>query len=155
MTGSTGAAVADAEPARAAQLGLANQLIRFVAIGVLAAAVDFGTYHLILGFGVYSAIAKAISFILGTTTAYLLNKRFTFRASGGNAALVKFMLLYGVTFFVNVGMNQLCLHLLASWSWKYNVSWLIAQGTATAINFVMLRLVVFPHREQRPASADS
>jgi putative flippase GtrA len=131
------------EPAAPAQLGLVNQLVRFVGIGVLAAGVDFGVYHLELAFGIWAAVAKGVSFILGTTTAYLLNRRYTFRANGGGATVAKFMLLYGVTFFVNVGVNALALHLLGAWSWRYNVAWVIAQGVATAINFVMLRTVVF------------
>lgn len=143
---SSDAVVADAQPAQPVQLGLVGQLVRFVAIGVLAAGVDFGTYHLVLSFGVWASVCKAISFILGTTTAYLLNRKFTFRASGTSGEVAKFALLYIVTFFVNVGVNALMLSLMSHWSWRYNVAWLIAQGVATAINFVMLRTVVFRER---------
>ncbi len=56
--------------------------------------------------------AKAISFICGTTTAYLLNRRFTFDSTGGRARLAGFMLLYGTTFALNIGMNALMLAVL-------------------------------------------
>ena len=141
---SSDATVADAQPAP--PLGLMGQLVRFVVIGVLAAGVDFGTYHLLLAFGVWSAVAKGISFILGTTTTYILNRRFTFRSGGGSGTLAKFMVLYVVTFFVKDGVNALALHLLSHFGWRYNVAWLIAQGTATAINFVILRAYVFRER---------
>jgi putative flippase GtrA len=132
------------EPQAPAQLGLVAQLSRFVAIGVLSAAVDFGTYQGLLALGTWVHAAKAISFILGTTTAYLLNRRFTFGASeGGRARFAGFVLLYGTTFAINIGMNALMLAVLPQVPLRISLAWVIAQGTATAINFVMLRTVVF------------
>jgi putative flippase GtrA len=133
-----------APPARPAELGLVAQLSRFVAIGGLSAIVDFGSYHALLQLGVWVHAAKAISFILGTTTAYLLNRRFTFAASeGGRKRFAGFVLLYGTTFALNVGMNALMLFVLPAMPLRVSVAWVIAQGTATVINFVMLRTVVF------------
>ena len=125
--------------------GLIAQLSRFVVVGVLSACVDYGIYQLLLHAGLYVHAAKGISFICGTTTAYLLNRRFTFTGStGGAGRFGGFVLLYGTTFFVNVGMNALALHLLPPGApLRTTVGWVIAQGTATAINFVMLRTVVF------------
>ena len=132
------------EPPAPAQLVLVAQLSRFVAIGVLSAAVDFGTYQGLLALGTWVHLAKAISFILGTTTAYLLNRRFTFGASeGGRARFAGFVLLYGTTFAINIGMNALMLAVLPDVPLRVSLAWVIAQGTATAINFVMLRTVVF------------
>lgn len=130
------------------RLGLAAQLIRFVAIGGLSAVVDFGIYHALLAVGLVATVAKAVSFVCGTTTAYLLNRRFTFRAAGGNARLTGFVLLYGTTFAINVGTNALMLALLPPMPLRVSVAWVIAQAVATVINFVMLRTVVF---RERPA----
>ena len=127
-----------------ARPGLAAQLSRFVAVGALSALVDFGAYHVLLALGTWVHGAKAISFILGTTTAYLLNRRFTFTDSqGGRARFAGFVLLYGTTFAINIGMNALMLAVLPQLPFRTSVAWVIAQGTATVINFVMLRTVVF------------
>ena len=124
--------------------GLLGQLSRFIAVGVLSAVVDFGIYHVLVSLGLWVHAAKAISFICGTTTAYLLNRRFTFGSAGGRARLAGFVLLYGTTFALNVGMNALMLAVLpAATPLRLSVAWVIAQGTATAVNFVMLRSVVF------------
>jgi putative flippase GtrA len=123
--------------------GVIDQAVRFVAFGVLSAAVDFGVYQLFLHWGTWPNLAKAISFVFGTVTAYLLNRKWTFGSAGGAAPATKFALLYSVTFFVNVGVNALGLHLLTVSRWQVPVAWVIAQGTATIINFVMLRTVVF------------
>jgi putative flippase GtrA len=135
--------------------GLVGQLTRFVAVGAVSALVDYGVYQLLLHLGLWVHAAKAISFVLGTTTAYLLNRRFTFpTATGGRARFAGFVLLYATTFAINVGMNALALAVLPAMPLRYTAAWVLAQGTATAINFVMLRTVVFrPARSAPPGPA--
>jgi putative flippase GtrA len=131
--------------AGARNIGLLAQLTRFVVVGGLSAVVDYGTYQLFYHLGIWVHLAKAMSFVLGTTTAYLLNRRWTFNnASGGRASAAKFVALYTVTFFVNIGVNAVMLTMLGDQrQWQLTVAWVIAQAVATAINFVMLRTVVF------------
>jgi putative flippase GtrA len=131
-----------AEPVRR---GVVDQAVRFVLFGVLSAAVDFGVYQLFLHVGTWADLAKAISFVCGTVTAYMLNRRWTFDSAGGAAPATRFAALYTVTFFVNVGVNAYFLHLFVGRGWQVAVAWLIAQATATIINFVLLRTVVFRH----------
>jgi putative flippase GtrA len=132
------------------RLGLVAQLTRFAAIGALSALVDFGIYHLLYALGLFPSGAKAISFICGTTTAYLLNRRFTFHSAGGRARVAGFVLLYGTTFAINVGTNALMLAVLPAMPLRLSVAWVIAQGVATVINFVMLRTVVFRQEGPEP-----
>ncbi|MGE3285750.1 MAG: GtrA family protein [Pseudonocardia sp.] len=127
----------------AGRRGLVTQLGRFVAVGAFCAVVDFGVYHALLSLGVYVHAAKAVSFIAGTTTAYVLNRRFTFDSAGGKGRFAGFVALYATTFAMNVGVNALALALLPESPWRITIAWVIAQGTATAVNFVMLRTVVF------------
>ena len=135
--------------------GLFAQLTRFVAVGALSALVDLGVYQLLLHLGLWVHAAKAISFVLGTTTAYLLNRRFTFTATpGGRGRFAAFVALYATTFAINVGVNALALALLPAVPARYTVAWVIAQGTATAINFVMLRTVVFRNRDRTAPEPD-
>jgi putative flippase GtrA len=148
-----GAAVVSSVPAgpaaAAGPLGLRAQLVRFVAIGVVAAVVDLGVYQLLLHLGVWAPLAKGISFILGTTTAYVLNRRFTFASSkGGSGKFLGFVVLYGSTFAANVAVASLVLHLMGAPSVGTPpipgfVSWFVAQAVATSINFVVMRTVIF------------
>ncbi|GAA5169513.1 GtrA family protein [Pseudonocardia eucalypti] len=127
------------------RVGLLSQLTRFVLVGGLSALVDYGLYQALLHTGLWVHGAKALSFVCGTTTAYLLNRRFTFtQTAGGATRFTGFLLLYGTTFFVNVGMNALVLHLITEGApFRVTIAWVFAQGTATMINFLMLRYVVF------------
>ena len=129
----------------ARRISLTNQLARFVLVGALCALVDFGCYWALLQLGLWVHAAKALSFVAGTTTAFFLNRRFTFNARGGAGQAGGFALLYTITFFVNVGTNALMLQLLPAFRAEYLLAWAIAPGTATVINFVTLRTVVFRH----------
>lgn len=131
-----------AEPTR---LGLVTQLTRFVLVGGCAAVVDYGSYQGLLALGLWIHLAKALSFILGTTTAYLVNRRWTFQAQGGGAQFASVMTLYAITFAVQVGMNAVMLGLLPPMTGEITLAFVVAQGTATTINFVVQRTLIFRH----------
>ena len=124
---------------------LLGQLVRFVVVGGFSAVVDLSVYTLGLHLGAPTYLARAISFVVGTTTAYVLNRRWAFKVEGGARRATGFAILYGTTFFLIIGVNALALWLFPdpdAW-WEIGLAWAISQGLGTAWNFVMLRLVVF------------
>nr|WP_281032831.1 GtrA family protein [Nocardia brevicatena] len=131
-----------------AQVDLKTQIIRFVLTGGLSAVVDFGLYVLLLNaVGLPVNPAKAVGFVAGTTTAYLINRRWTFQAPPSRVRFVAVVVLYAVTFAVQVGINWLVYGALDEqlW-WRVPLAFVVAQGTATVINFVVQRAVIFKIR---------
>ncbi|MFQ6331873.1 GtrA family protein [Nocardia sp. NBC_01009] len=123
---------------------LKTQIIRFGVTGGLSAVVDYGIYSLLLNLiGLPVSVAKSISFIAGTTTAYLINRRWTFQAPPSRARFLAVVVLYAITFAVQVGINAVLYATLTDEWWRQPLAFVVAQGTATVINFVVQRLVIF------------
>ena len=137
------------EPAASdARLGLHTQLLRFVLTGGLSAVVDFGLLVVLMNVvGLDPNTAKAISFVAGTTTAYLINRRWTFRAEPSKRRFLAVVLLYGLTFVLQVGLFALLypwvLALSGSQTMAQVVGFVIAQGVATTVNFIVQRGLIF------------
>ncbi len=127
---------------------LSTQLVRFVITGCLSAVVDFGLLNLLmLGFGWEHTWAKMLSFVAGTTTAYVINRRWTFRAEASSKRFLAVVVLYAITFVLQVGIYSLLYRLMQATDWPVVVvnaiAFVIAQGIATTVNFIVQRTLVF------------
>ncbi len=119
---------------------LRKQLTRFLVAGLTAVGTDFGFYFLLINFMAKSP-AKAISFIIGTVAAYLINKFWTFEKSRYSSwEIVKFIILYASTLMANVGVNKLVLLVLPGFVF---LGFLMATGTSTVLNFIGQKWWVF------------
>ena len=123
---------------------LKTQIVRFTLTGGFSAIVDYGIYSLLLyAVGLPVSVAKAISFVCGTTTAYLINRRWTFKAEPSRARFLAVIALYALTCAVQVGINAALYFALPDEWWRQPLAFVVAQGTATVINFVVQRVVIF------------
>lgn len=129
-------------------IGLNQQIFRFIITGGLSAIVDFGStaiFHFLVGLA--DTPAKAIGFVLGTLTAYFINRRWTFNAVPSTKRFVITMFTYLLTFVVQVGLFRVCIPWLEGLDLSALgvrlISFVIAQGTATVLNFLIQRFVIF------------
>lgn len=135
---------------RGSGLSLTGQLTRFVITGALSAVVDFGLLVILMHLGLGHTAAKACSFVAGTTTAYLINRRWTFRAEPSKRRFAAVVALYAMTFALQVGLFSVVFEALTRQGLGrltvQVVAFVIAQGVATTVNFLVQRMVIFKLR---------
>ena len=129
-------------------MGTGRQVNLFIVIGVGIVFIDLATYRSLMWAGLGINLAKGIAYCVGTLCAYLLNRRFTFRAKGGPKRFVTHVLLYFATLGLNVAANAGVLRLLPfDGEAALAIAYVFATGLTAATNFLGLKYVVF--REPR------
>ena len=125
-----------------------SQLVRFILVGGFSAIVDFGStaiFHFGLGFS--DTLSKSLGFVLGTLTAYIINRRWTFQAEPSTFRFVVTMVSYALTFGVQLGLYKVFIPVLEGMDlsafWIRVWSFVIAQGTATVLNFLIQKFLIF------------
>ncbi|SDA10168.1 Putative flippase GtrA (transmembrane translocase of bactoprenol-linked glucose) [Ruminococcus sp. YE71] len=117
-----------------------KELLRFLVGGGSAVLVDFLSYHLLMYLGLSADISKAVSYVLGAAVGFVINKLWTFESKHFHSLeIVKYILLYAVSAFINTMINHLVL-------WLTDISilaFLAATGTSTVINFIGQKFFVF------------
>ena len=130
------------------QTSLKTQLGRFIAVGVVSAIIDLGL-TLILDYllGVPRAWAKALGWVAGTITAYLLNSKWTFNSTTSAKSTIAVAVLYLSTFAVQNVLYWALETPLAALGLPEKpvdiISFVIAQGVATITNFIIQRVFIF------------
>nr|WP_240394148.1 GtrA family protein [Corynebacterium lactis] len=129
--------------------GLMVQMVRFIISGVIAAVVDFGLTFIMLNyFGATNFWGKTVGWIFGTITAYIINSRWTFKSKSSAKKVLAVAVLYLITYATQVGIfAALEPWLSGSLGWDVKLSqfgaFVVAQGVATVINFVIQRVFIF------------
>lgn len=129
-------------------IDLKTQILRFIMSGVLAAVVDFGLTWILLNLVETSIFwGKTLGWVAGTITAYVINRRWTFQAAPSTRRLIAVAALYLITFVTQLGIFQVLLPMLYDLDWPASiaqfVAFVVAQGTATVINFIVQRAIIF------------
>ena len=129
---------------------LRGQSTKFAITGGISAVIDAGlTWIFQIALALLGNIeARSVGFFFGTLTAYLLNHRWTFRAQPSKRRFVMVALTYAITYAVNIVIYRWAFpffdHTL-DWRSTYAlvVAFILAQGTATVINFFVQRWLIF------------
>lgn len=117
-----------------------REILWFLVAGFSAVGTDMSTYYA-LKLLLPVSISKAISFILGSIIAFIINKYKTFQKEEFvSSEIIKFAILYISTLGANVFVNKITLLLLPEW---YFFAFLCATGTSTVLNYLGQKFWVF------------
>ncbi|APT81589.1 GtrA family protein [Corynebacterium ammoniagenes] len=129
---------------------LRGQSTKFAITGGISAVIDASltwTFQIALEL-LGNIAARSVGFVFGTLTAYLLNRRWTFRAQPSKRRFAMVALTYGITYAINIVIYRWAFpffdHTL-DWNSTASliVAFILAQGTATVINFFVQRWLIF------------
>lgn len=120
------------------------QLLRYLFVGGIAFAVDFGVLYLLTSVvGVHYLISNLFAFLLGLATNYLLSVRWVFSQRKITNRKKEFV-LFGIIGVVGLLLNQLVLWGLTEWTGLfYLYSKIFATGAVFLWNFLGRRYLVF------------
>jgi putative flippase GtrA len=130
------------------KVAVKHELVRYLVSGSTAVCTDMLTYTLLwpkLG----PSPAKTISFVTATVVAFFLNKFWTFKQTEHSwPEMFKFGALYSVSLIANVAVNRTALYLIQYHITQllgvdYQLSWLLATGTSTVLNYIGQKFWVF------------
>lgn len=105
------------------------------------------TWLLQIGLDVMGDVsARTVGWVLGTVLAYVINRRWTFRAGFSKRRFGATMLTYLLTYGVNIAIYRMVFPMLES-SVNMNIAlvgaFLASQVVATVLNFLVQRFLIF------------
>ena len=141
-------------PTRAERLSQSNSLhaqgAKFAITGAIAAVIDVSiTWLFQISLDLFGDVtSRTLGFAAGTLVAYLLNRRWTFNANASKRRFAAVIATYAMTYAINILLYRWAFPFFdhnLEWpsSWALAVAFVIAQGTATIINFLVQRWVIF------------
>ncbi|WP_395095112.1 GtrA family protein [Armatimonas sp.] len=94
-----------------------TQFVKFCIVGLSSTLIDFAIYNLCLNAGLLTPIALTFSFMVGLANGFYWNRRWTFRAVGGDRRKQgsKFLASNSVGWLLNLTVTTLALVLAAHW----------------------------------------
>lgn len=117
----------------------------FLLVGSLTVLVDFLIYRGLVWTAMMGIdLAKATSFLSGTTFAYFANRFWTFgHRPHVPGSVWRFCLVYAATLSANVFVNAVALKVFAGGITQIYTAFLIATGVSASLNFLGMKLFVF------------
>lgn len=124
-----------------------HQFLRYVVVGGIAFAVDFGSLYLLTELaGIHYLVSALIAFVLGLIVNYLLSKSWVFDRRSMNDAATEF-LVFAAIGVVGLGLNEMILWILSG---KMHIHYMAGKAVSAGIvlvwNFGARRRALFSSR---------
>lgn len=144
---------AESAPRNARLRRLFWQFARFLVVGLISFAFDYGLYVVLFQyFGVQYIVASTISFALSLILNYVLTLKFVFEAKPGRNVVKEFAIYIGLN-IIALGLNQLILFATVD---GLGIDPLVGKLIATAVvlvyNFISRKLLI-ERASGRPAAS--
>lgn len=125
-------------------MSVAREWLRYVAAGLIALAIDFGTYVALIRLaGVHYLVAAPIGFALGLATIYAFSIRWIFTHRRITDARVEFG-LFALIGLGGMALNQGVVFGGVEWlALSYEAAKLVSAATVFCFNFAARKMLLF------------
>ena len=86
--------------------------IIYLVTGGLNTIISLELYNLLIQFGIYYLIASGISYVFGVIEGYIFSSLWVFKYKVRFSGLIKYYVVYGISFVINVGLMYLMVSVL-------------------------------------------
>ena len=119
-----------------------NQLKKYLAAGLLAAATEYGLFNVFhIFFGVWHLTSHSLSMLAGFFVSFLLNKYWSFRSKDN---FLRQLFLTGILFLLNLGISNAIMYLLVDvLKVMALLSKLIVMGMIVVWNFIIYKKAIY------------
>jgi len=117
---------------------LKQQVIRFIAVGIVNTLFGYGIYALLIYLGLNYMVAVLFATVAGVLFNFKTIGRYVFK-SNDSSLLLKFIIVYTVIYGINVGL----IRFFSLWNIDYYTAGFLAIVPCAAISFILNKLFVF------------
>lgn len=120
---------------------LKQQVIRFIAVGVVNTLFGYGIYVLLIYLGLNYMIAVLFATVAGVLFNFKTIGRYVFKSTD-SSLLLKFIIVYTIIYGINTGL----IWLFSLWNIDYYTAGFLAIVPCAAISFILNKLFVFQEK---------
>lgn len=122
-----------------------REAIIFLIVGFITVVVDLTVYNILLtSDAINTNSSKGVGFLVALLFSYVANKNLTFRhADFLPGSLKRYIILYSITLMSNVTVNATMLASLSDFNNTILLSFFIATGVSSVMNFFGMKIFVF------------
>ena len=121
---------------------LKQQVIRFIAVGVVNTLFGYSIYALLIYLGLNYMVAVLFATVAGVLFNFKTIGHYVFESTDRNL-LLKFIIVYSIIYGINVGL----IWLFSFWNIDYYTAGFLAIVPCAAISFILNKLFVFQEKK--------
>lgn len=121
---------------------LKQQIVRFIAVGVVNTLFGYSIYALLIYLGLNYMVAVLFATVAGVLFNFKTIGRYVFKSSD-SSLFFKFIVVYSLIYGINVGL----IWLFSLWNIDYYTAGFLAIVPCAAISFILNKLFVFQEKK--------
>ena len=118
-----------------------KQVIKFGIVGVANTIIGYGTYLILITFGVNVQLAMAGNWVIGSIFSFFLNKYWTFGQKNSDfASVIRFIIVCTVAMLLNIVFVTIAVNFLGM---EKKIGGLVSMGLVIVVNFLGQKFFAF------------